>query len=326
MSSRQRSLLLLLSLTASALSQTPPPTPGYVITGTVRDPSNAAIVGARVSLIGADGNAIARTITDNSGLFRVDSLAPGNYQLDVQKEGFRETALTVTLGARPHSALHIVLPIYVVHPEIIVPAEDGVPQVSTDIAQNQNANTVDRAALDRVPVFDQDYVTTLSRFLDDSAIATNGITLVVNGVEANGPGVSASAVKEVKINQNPYSALFSRPGRARLEITTKGGTPDFHGSVNFMFRDAVFDSRNPFAPTKPATQRRYYEGSLTGPLPTSKKTTFLLSLDLDEDDQQALVVAEGVNGPINENVPNPTHHFFGSGRIFHSLANGDQFW
>jgi hypothetical protein len=326
MSSRQRSLLLLLSLTASALSQTPPPTPGYVITGTVRDPSNAAIVGARVSLIGADGNAIARTITDNSGLFRVDSLGPGNYQLDVQKEGFRETALTVTLGARPHSALHIVLPIYVVNQEIIVPAEDGVPQVSTDIAQNQNANTVDRAALDRVPVFDQDYVTTLSRFLDDSAIATNGITLVVNGVEANGPGVSASAVKEVKINQNPYSALFSRPGRARLEITTKGGTPDLHGSVNFMFRDAVFDARNPFAPTKPATQRRYYEGSLTGPLPTSKKTTFLLSLDLDEDDQQALVVAEGVNGPINENVPNPTHHFFGSGRIFHSLANGDQFW
>jgi hypothetical protein len=326
MSSRQRSLLLLLSLTASALSQTPPPTPGYVITGTVRDPSNAAIVGARVSLIEADGNAIARTITDSSGLFRVDSLGPGNYQLDVQKEGFRETALTVTLGARPHSALHIVLPIYVVKQEIVVSAEDGVPQVSTDIAQNQNANMVDRAALDRVPVFDQDYVTTLSRFLDDSAIATNGITLVVNGVEANGPGVSASAVQEVKINQNPYSALFSRPGRARLEITTKRGTPDFHGSVHFMFRDAVFDARNPFATTKPATQRRYYEGSLTGPLGHSKKTTFLLSQDLDEDDQQAFVVAEGVNGPINENVPNPTHHYLGSGRIFHSLANGDQFW
>ena len=118
-------------------------------------------------------------------------------------------------------------------------ADQSAAHVGTEVVQNQNANSVDREALDRVPVFDQDYVTTLSRFLDDSAIGTNGVTLVVNGVEANGPGVSASAVKEVRINQNPYSALFSRPGRARLEITTKEGTPQFHGSLNLMFRDSV---------------------------------------------------------------------------------------
>ena len=45
-----------------------------------------------------------------------------------------------------------------------------------------------------------------SRFLSEDAIGTNGISLVVNGVEANGPGVSPSAVQEVKINLNPYSA------------------------------------------------------------------------------------------------------------------------
>src|ERR1039458_5431589 len=77
-------------------------------------------------------------------------------------------------------------------------------------------------ALDRIPVFDQDYITTMSRFLDDNATGTNGVTLVVNGIEANGPGVTPSAIQEVKINNNPYSARFSRPGRARLEIVTKG--------------------------------------------------------------------------------------------------------
>jgi hypothetical protein len=93
-----------------------------------------------------------------------------------------------------------------------------------------------------------------------------------------------------------------------------------------MFRDSVFDARNAFAQVKPAEQRRYYEGSLTGPVGKSKKTTFLLSLDRDEEDQQAIVVAQGVNGPINENVPAPSRHFFGSGRIFHDFTNGDQFW
>jgi hypothetical protein len=77
---------------------------------------------------------------------------------------------------------------------------------------------------------------------------------------------------------------------------------------------------------KPPEQRRYYEGSVTGPLGNSKKTTFLLSLDDDEDNQQAIVLAEGVNGRINENVPNPTHHFFGSGRVFRDLGRGDLFW
>jgi hypothetical protein len=93
-----------------------------------------------------------------------------------------------------------------------------------------------------------------------------------------------------------------------------------------MFRDSVFDARNAFAEVKPPEQRRYYEGSLTGPLGHSKKTTFLLSLDQDQDDRQATVQAEDLNGVINENVPKPMHHFFASGRVFHDLTNGDQFW
>jgi hypothetical protein len=322
----RRSSFFLLLLTTSALSQAPLFVPSGVITGTVHDPSDAAIVGAEVAALGPDGILVFRTTTDGRGVFRFDKLSPGDYQLDVQKQGFRETKITVSIRTKPHSPLRIVLPISVADQEVTVQANESAARVSTDIAQNQNTNTVDRAALDRVPVFDQDYVTTLSRFLDDSAIGTNGVTLVVNGVEANGPGVTASAIKEVKINENPYSALFSRPGRARLEITTKGGTPDFHGSINFMFRDSVFDARNAFATVKPPEQRRYYEGSLTGPFGHSKKTTFMLSLDRDEDDQQAFVLAEGVNGTINENVPNPMHHFFGSGRVFHHLENGDQFW
>src|SRR5258708_19257311 len=80
----------------------------------------------------------------------------------------------------------------------------------------------------------------MSRFLDDNATGTNGVTLVVNGIEANGPGVTPSAVQEVKINNNPYSARFPRPGRARLEIVPKSGTPPYPVSLKFLFRDSLF--------------------------------------------------------------------------------------
>src|SRR5258708_4430931 len=173
----------------------------------------------------------------------------------------------------------------------------------------------------------------MSRFLDDNATGTNGVTLVVNGIEANGPGVTPSAIQEVKINNNPYSARFSRPGRARLEIVTKNGTPAYHGSLNFLFRDSVFDATNTFAIVKPPERRQYYEGSVTGPIGHSKHTSFLLALDEDLQAQQAVIDSTTLAaaelrglGPIAQTVSNPTHHFFGSGRIFHDFSNGDQFW
>lgn len=276
-------------------------------------------------------NVVGETKTDAVGAFRLANLAPGTYQVAVHADGFVDAHLQPSVG-RKSNPIRVVLQI-AVQAETVTVAGANVPRVSTATAENQNTNTIDRNALDRVPVFDHDYITAMSRFLDDNAIGTNGVTLVVNGIEANGPGVTPSAVQEVRINNNPYSARFSRPGRARLEIVTKGGTPNYHGSLNFMFRDSVFDASNAFALVKPPERRQYYEGSVTGPLGHSKRTSFLLALDGDLLDQQAIVdpsalsAAEALGfGPIAQSVPNPTHHFFGSGRVFHDLANGDQFW
>ena len=303
------------------------------VSGTLLDPTGAAIVNAQVSLLGPDDKALAQVTTDNSGSFRFDHLGTGNYILDFQAEGFRPARVNVNLTAKRQTPIRVTMQIAVLNESITVATGDSAPLVSIESSENQNANTIDRNALDRVPVFDQDYITTMSRFLDDNATGTNGVALVVNGIEANGPGVTPSAVQEVKINNNPYSARFSRPGRARLEIITKGGTPNYHGSLNFLFRDSVFDATNAFAIVKPHERRQYYEGSVTGPIGHSKHTSFLLALDEDLQDQQgvvdptALAAAESLGfGAIPQTVANPTHHFFGSGRIFHDFANGDQFW
>ncbi len=303
------------------------------LTGTLLDPSGAAIAKAEVSLVGSDGKPVAQAVTDNSGSFRFDNVPPSNYTLEFHAEGFRDARINTSLTGKRQAAIRVVMQIAVATENITVATGDSVPLVTTESSDNQNANIIDRNALDRVPVFDQDYITTMSRFLDDNATGTNGITLVVNGIEANGPGVTPSAVQEVKINNNPYSARFSRPGRARLEIVTKGGSPTYHGSLNFLFRDSVFDASNTFALVKPPERRQYYEGSVTGPIGHGKHTSFLLSLDEDLQDQQAVIdpdvitAAEALGfGTIAQTIPNPTHHFFGSGRIFHDFSNGDQFW
>lgn len=296
------------------------------LAGNVQDPSGAAIANAEVTLSHVDGHLVSHTTTDAHGGFLFSGLAPGEYVVGVQQPGFREAKMHVPVDSAAHAALRLVLPLAAVEQQVDVRGGDDSPQVSTEISQNQSANTVDRSALDSLPLFDQDYITTLSRFLDPDATGSNGVTLVVNGVEANGPGVTASAIRNVKINQNPYSALYSRPGRARIEITTEGGTPEVHGSANFLYRDSLFDARNPFARVKPGEQRTYYEGSLTGPLSRDKKTTFLLGLDQDSDNQQANVVAAGADGPITANVPNPTRHTFFSGRVFHDYGQANQFW
>lgn len=303
------------------------------ISGVLLDPSGAAITQAQVTLLGSKGDLVAKTTTDAVGAFHLDNIAPGKYTFEFHADGFRDTRVAAALTTNRFSPLRVVMPISVETETLTVATGVNVPIVSTETSENQNANAIDRNALDRVPVFDQDYITTMSRFLDDNATGTNGVTLVVNGIEANGPGVTPSAVQEVKINNNPYSARFSRPGRARLEIVTKSGSSAYHGSLNFMFRDSVFDASNAFAVVKPPESRQYYEGSVTGPFGHSKRTSFLLSLDEDLLDQQAIIDANAIAaaeslglGPFAQAVPNPTHHFFGSGRVFHDLANGDQFW
>ncbi len=293
----------------------------------VLDPSGAAIAGADVILLSGDGKELSRITSDQDGSFHFEKLAAGTYKIQAQAAGFRDTIVEVKLGSRATSPLRVVLPIAQQNEVVNVAGSDVSLVVTTDVSENQNANNLDRSALDRVPVFDRDYISMLSRFLDDSTIGTNGVSLIVNGIEANGPGVTPSAVQEVRINQNPYSSRFARPGRARLEIITKGGTPAYHGSVNFLFRDAVFDARNTFAAGKPPEQRQFYEGSLTGPIGESKKTSFLLSLEWDKDNNQAAVVATGPNNvAINENVPQAMRHFFGSGRVFHDFNDRDHFW
>jgi carboxypeptidase family protein len=289
---------------------------GVAIAGVVQDQTGAVLPGARITILAAGSTTPSQAIvSDASGAFRFERVAPGAYDLRTEFPGFKPALTRVRVGGRAPSPVTIVMQIEGVTQEVSVSGAGA--ETSTAAAANLNAISVDASQLDDLPVLDQDIVGAMSRFLDATAIGTNGPTVLVNGVEVNVLALSASAVQQIKINQNPYSAEFMRPGRGRIEIITKPGGQEYSGTFNLRFRDDDFNARNAFAAVKPPEQRRIFEGTLGGPVGDSKKTDFLLSGSYDSQDNQSIVFAETLSGPVQANVAAPFRNLLAAGVLTH---------
>ena len=298
---------------AGAGAQTP-----AVVTGIVQDQTGAVLQKATVELIPASGTALSTT-TDAAGAFRFDAVAPGQYELRAIVEGFKASSVRIRVGARPPAPQRLVLRLANIAQQITV--SDEAAAVTTDARENRDAVTVDQKTLDNLPVFDRDIVGSLSRFLDAGSMGTGGATLIVDGMEAKSVGVSASAIQQIKINSDPYSAEFVRPGRGRIEVITKSGTDAYHGSFDVTFRDARFNARDPFAPDRAPEQRRIFEGFLSGPIHGGKTTSFMLTADRSEEDLQAVVFAIDPSGTVRANVPRPRRSLQASATVNHQQGD-----
>jgi hypothetical protein len=274
------------------------------LTGLVLDPHEAALPKARVTLLG--GERQQSVTTDAAGAFRFDRLAPGAYEIKIEREGFQTVTTPVNVSRRPAAPLRIILPIAELLQDVAI--NDAAVQVNADVGNNQNVVVLDQHALSKLPMFDQDPIAAVSPFL--SAGATGGAALIVDGVEVKKLGVTASAIQEVRINNNPYSAEYAQQGRGRIEVTTKPAVAQLHGAFNWTFRDARFNARDPFAAVRAPEQRRMYEGNLTGPLSRNKKqpTNFLITGEHDEQDLQAVIFARTPAGALRQNAPTPLRH------------------
>jgi hypothetical protein len=293
--------LVLLGLTGAAAQNRPG---GVAVTGTVFDQRRAPVTDATVTLH-QDPNATREPVkTDATGRFRFEDVGEGSYSVQVEHEGFARSVTPLQVSGRAPATLTIKLSLSSVVTKLTV-VGDETAQVSTDITENLDTASVDQNLLEKVPVFDQDYVTAMSVFLDAGAIGTSGVQTIVNGVEVTSVTVSASAVQEVRINQNPYSAEYGRPGRGGLEIITKEAGSDYHGTFNFIFRDSVLNARDAFALVRAPEQRRIFEGAFSGPIGQSKNWSFMLSGHRQEEDLQSIVHAQDLSGLIQENVPSP---------------------
>jgi hypothetical protein len=293
------------------------------VTGVVQDQTGGLLPGATVDLVNGTGAIAKTTLADPGGAFRFEGVASGQYELRARYEGFKSATARVRVGARSPSPQRLVLGLADIRHEITV--SNAANEVRTDASSNVDAVAIDTSMLESLPVFDNNYVATMSRFLDSGSIGTSGVTVVVNGMEVNALNVSASAVQQIRINQDPYSAEYSRPGRGRIEILTKPGGLEYRGDVNVIFRDAHFNARNAFASTRPPEQRRIFEGFFGGPLGHSGKTSFMLSDNYEMEDQQAVIYALGPSGIIQDTVPHPNGQALVSGSITHQISDKNTF-
>jgi hypothetical protein len=270
-----------------------------LLRGTVVDSSGAAVPGAAVRA----GDLQTRTEID--GGFRIRAQHAGAIQIEVSHPQFK----TARVKARTDVPVVVTLEVAELQQQITVDAE------AAPLAENLNTVELNREVLDALPTLDNDPILAAERFLDGASVAASGTSLVVDGMETDTVGVSPSAIQEIRINRNPYSAEYARPGRGRIEVVTKQAAPAFHGALNFRIRDHRLDARNAFAGARPPQQRRGFEGHLTGPL--GAKTGFLLSFERDEDDQFPVIYARTPDGVIRETISNPRREAEVSARLFH---------
>ena len=94
-----------------------------------------------------------------------------------------------------------------------------------------------------------------------------GPAILVDGVESDALDAPLTSIRHVRVDNNPYSAEFSRPGRGRIEVTTMHSIKKrYHGILLNVFRNSALDARDPFATVRPLMQRDNTEAELEGPI------------------------------------------------------------
>jgi hypothetical protein len=273
--------------------------PAYlgVLSGTVSDPSGAKIPHATVLI---RGDSIDREITsDDTGRFSLP-LPPGTYEVTITATGFVSytTNVTVTKPAG-HANIDAKLVIATQAEEITVPSDNGT---STAGADNKSALVFKGSDL---KTFSDDE-STFQQEIEALAGGTGqkAPELLVDGF-SNGRFPPKNTIREIRINQNPFSAAYDRLGFGRIEIFTKPGTDKLHGNFSSSGTDNVFNANNPYTTVEPPYYTLYLDGNLSGPI--NKKTSFFVSGNFNDVQNNAIVDAidPTLLTPLSEAVAAP---------------------
>jgi hypothetical protein len=258
------------------------------LTGSVLDPSGAAIPQAAVHLHSDAADQAA--VTDITGHFSL-RVFPGTYTVTVEAAGFRDYSRPSFIAPLRNAPLNITLKIATATEEINVPSDPGL---SNDADANKTAL-----------VFKGDQLDTFS---DDPAIMqqqllalggsdpTNPPQLYVDGF-SNGTLPPKESIREIRINQNPFSAQYDQFGSGRIEIFTKPGANKLHGTVQGNYGDNVLNARNPYAGAQPPYNNDYLNGNVNGPI--GKHSSFFLSGQRSDLSQNAIINAVTLDPSLN---------------------------
>lgn len=268
------------------------------ILGTVTDASGAVVPNASVVLTNT-GTKQTRTVqTNGSGDYTFTFLQVGHYSIDVKAKGFQESVtndLSVEAGDRARADVHLQLGSEATTVEV---------QASTPLLQADSAtvsSTVDAQSVQDLPTNGRNFVQLVAlvpganegpgnglssggrpddRRTNAAGLSVNGQdeslnNWVVDGIDDNeriigtiGIKPNIEGIQEITVQTNSYAAEAGRTAGGVVNIVTKSGTNQFHGSVYEYFRNDMFDGRNFFQTTgrKPELRQNQYGGSIGGPI------------------------------------------------------------
>ena len=290
-------LFLILAVTTGAFAQAGSST----ITGTVKDPTDAAIPGVRVRAVNIDTGVEVDTITNEDGVFRITALVPGNYTVHAELPGFSKlTRGPLTLQVSQTIAID--LPLQIGEVESTIRITDAAPLMqsqSSDIGQ-----TIDRQKLEALPL--------PNRAASSLAALTPGVVMIDTGTgtaenypvfsvaggrsrnqtflldggnATNAVGLTRAqqlvslpvdAMQEFKVIANNYSAEFGHSTGGVVTMSTRSGTNNFHGSVFESLRNDALDARNFFAAERTPIRLNQFGATFGGPI-VKDKTHFFAS-------------------------------------------------
>jgi Carboxypeptidase regulatory-like domain len=263
--------------------------------GVISDEFGAAIVGATVTLTDASG--AAKTATTNAdGAYAFTALAPGKYKVHAIANGFAvSTDAEVDVAAGRRDPVNITLKIAGIESQVKVNAN---APLSTDSTNNANQTVISGRDLDALPD-DPDELAAALQALAGPSIGPNGGQIFIDGF-SGGNMPPKESIREIRINQNPFSAENDQPS-ARIEILTKPGTDKLRGNLNLNFNDESLNSRNPFqisSSKRTPFQIRQFGGNISGPLKKGK-ASFFLEANRNEQDDNDLVRATILDPSFN---------------------------
>jgi hypothetical protein len=231
--------------------------------GQVTDQSGAVVPGIPVTLIGPGGEVREARTEGSEGRYLFRDLAAGTYTLRVRVKGFAdiEKPGVVIVRGQPQ-VVDLRLDVQMEQQEVTV--EEQASSVSVSSENNASAVTLQGDELQALSDDPADLQADLQALAGPSAGPSGG-SIFVNGF-SGGTLPAKESIREVRINQNPFSPEYDKLGYGRIEIFTKPGTEKYHGTVDYHFSKDFWNSRNPYSAQKAPFMLNEFEGNLGGPL------------------------------------------------------------
>jgi len=284
--------------------------------GTVTDQLGSLVVGAKVTLRNARGFSTTAN-TNSAGVYEFRRLEAGKYELRIDSPGFSVFEdKAVEVRARELKTLDVQLEVAIEEQQVTVDDRN----ISTDADNNANAIVLRGKELEALPNDPQALAQALQAMAGPTDPEAGGQAQIKVDGFSNGQIPPKEAIREVRINNNPFSAENEFPGWNGIEIFTQPGADKWHGGFSFDFNDESLNSRNPFTTKRAPYQYRAYNFSLSGPV-IPKRASFSFYFGRYASDANSVVNARILDPvtlrpvTVNESFVTPDVNNYGNGRF-----------